>query len=40
MRLDPLDLAMTYLTRSGRVDRERLRQLSPRFIARYERGRG
>jgi hypothetical protein len=37
MRLAPLDFAMGYITRSGRVDRERLRQLSPAFVARYER---
>jgi len=39
MRLAPLDFAMSYITRSGRVDLERLRALSPRFVARYERGR-
>jgi hypothetical protein len=27
---------MSYITRSGRVDRERLRQVSPRFVAQYE----
>jgi 2-polyprenyl-6-methoxyphenol hydroxylase-like FAD-dependent oxidoreductase len=37
--LAPLDFAMSYLTRSGRIDRERLRQASPRFVARYERER-
>jgi 2-polyprenyl-6-methoxyphenol hydroxylase-like FAD-dependent oxidoreductase len=39
MRLDPIDFAMSYVTRSGRIDRSRLRQLSPRFAARYERER-
>jgi len=39
MRLAPIDLAMSYITRSGRVDASRLRQLSPRFAARYERER-
>lgn len=39
MRLDPIDFAMSYVTRSGRIDINRLRQLSPRFIARYERER-
>jgi 2-polyprenyl-6-methoxyphenol hydroxylase-like FAD-dependent oxidoreductase len=37
--LAPLDFAMSYVTRSGRVDLERLRQASPRFVARYERER-
>ena len=39
MRLSPVDFAMSYLTRSGRVDLERLRKLSPKFVARYERER-
>jgi hypothetical protein len=28
---------MSYLCRSGRVDLDRLRKLSPKFVARYER---
>jgi len=40
MQLAPLDFAMSYITRSGRIDIERLRKLSPRFVARYERERG
>jgi 2-polyprenyl-6-methoxyphenol hydroxylase-like FAD-dependent oxidoreductase len=36
MELSPLDFAFDYLTRSGRVDMERLRNLSPQFIAAYE----
>jgi len=36
MKLRPIDFAMSYITRSGRVDRERLRKLAPRFIARYD----
>jgi 2-polyprenyl-6-methoxyphenol hydroxylase-like FAD-dependent oxidoreductase len=36
MRLEPLDFAFSYITRSGRVDRERLRAMAPRFMARYE----
>jgi 2-polyprenyl-6-methoxyphenol hydroxylase-like FAD-dependent oxidoreductase len=36
MRLDPLDFAMSYVTRSGRIAPERLRKISPRFVARYE----
>jgi 2-polyprenyl-6-methoxyphenol hydroxylase-like FAD-dependent oxidoreductase len=36
MRLEPLELAMSYLGRSGRIDAERLRAMSPRFMARYD----
>lgn len=36
MALSPADFAMSYITRSGRVDLERLRKLSPKFVARYE----
>ncbi len=36
MRLAPADFAMSYITRSGRVDIERLRTLSPRFVAWHE----
>ncbi|MGH6682910.1 MAG: FAD-dependent monooxygenase [Pseudolabrys sp.] len=39
MELAPLDFAMSYVMRSGRVDIERLRKLSPRFVERYERER-
>ena len=35
MQLDPLDLAMSYITRSERVDQGRLRAMSPNFMARY-----
>ena len=35
MRLEPLDLAMSYITRSDRVGEDRLRALSPSFMARY-----
>jgi 2-polyprenyl-6-methoxyphenol hydroxylase-like FAD-dependent oxidoreductase len=37
MALQPVDFAMSYITRSGRIDIERLRKLSPKFVARYER---
>ena len=37
MQLAPIDFAMSYLQRTGRVDIERLRRGSPRFAARYER---
>jgi 2-polyprenyl-6-methoxyphenol hydroxylase-like FAD-dependent oxidoreductase len=36
MQLDPLDFAMSYITRSGRVDLDRLRSTSPEFVAAYE----
>ena len=36
MQLAPADFAMSYITRSGRIDIERLRKLSPQFVARYE----
>ena len=36
MRLPPLDFAFDYITRSGRIDMDRLRTLAPRFMARYE----
>jgi 2-polyprenyl-6-methoxyphenol hydroxylase-like FAD-dependent oxidoreductase len=40
MRLTPVEFAMSYITRSGRIDLERLRRLSPKFVARYEREQG
>lgn len=35
MALAPADFAMSYITRSGRVDLERLRKLSPKFAERH-----
>jgi 2-polyprenyl-6-methoxyphenol hydroxylase-like FAD-dependent oxidoreductase len=40
MTLAPVEFAMSYITRSGRVDLERLRELSPKFVERYEKERG
>jgi 2-polyprenyl-6-methoxyphenol hydroxylase-like FAD-dependent oxidoreductase len=36
MELAPRDFAMSYIQRSGRVDLERLRKISPQFVTRYE----
>ena len=36
MQLAPVDFAMSYVTRSGRVDLHRLRVLSPLFVERFE----
>ena len=36
MRLPPLEFALSYITRSGRMDMARLRQTSPQFVAAYE----
>jgi len=36
MKLPIVDFAHSYLTRSGRIDDRRLRQLAPRFMRRYD----
>ena len=36
MRLPPIEFAYSYITRSGRVDDERLRAMSPAFMARLD----
>jgi 2-polyprenyl-6-methoxyphenol hydroxylase-like FAD-dependent oxidoreductase len=36
MKLDLMDFAHSYITRSGRIDDARLRAMSPAFMARYE----
>ena len=40
MQLPPLEFAHAYLSRSGRIDAERLRQLSPAFMRRYDQATG
>jgi 2-polyprenyl-6-methoxyphenol hydroxylase-like FAD-dependent oxidoreductase len=40
MKLDPVDFAFSYITRSGRIDPRRLRAMSPQFMARYEHAKG
>ena len=39
LALAPIDLAMSYIRRSGRVDLDRLQEVSPLFVARYKRER-
>lgn len=36
MKLDPLPFVHDYITRSGRIDRERLREQSPRLVEQFE----
>ncbi|MFN3147523.1 MAG: hypothetical protein ACE368_20835 [Paracoccaceae bacterium] len=38
MAKPPLEFAFDYVTRSGRIDLDRLRAQSPRFMADYEAG--
>jgi 2-polyprenyl-6-methoxyphenol hydroxylase-like FAD-dependent oxidoreductase len=37
MALAPYDFAMSYLSRTGRMDLERMRKVAPKFVAEYER---
>lgn len=36
MKLSPIEFGYAYMTRSGRIDDERLRKLAPNFMAQYE----
>ncbi|NNE22406.1 MAG: monooxygenase [Rhizobiales bacterium] len=36
MKLEPYEFAMSYINRTGRIDPDRLKALSPGFVARYE----
>ena len=36
LSLDPIDFGYDYITRSGRVDQDRLRRIAPDFAARYD----
>jgi 2-polyprenyl-6-methoxyphenol hydroxylase-like FAD-dependent oxidoreductase len=40
MKLDLMDFAYSYITRSGRIDDARLRAMAPQFMARYEAAKG
>jgi hypothetical protein len=39
MALPPYDFAMSYLSRTGRMDIERIRRVSPKFVAAWEKHR-
>ena len=36
MKLSPIEFGYAYMTRSGRIDDDRLRKLAPNFMAQYE----
>jgi 2-polyprenyl-6-methoxyphenol hydroxylase-like FAD-dependent oxidoreductase len=40
LALAPLEFAMSYVTRTGRIDDARLREMAPRLMARYEGSKG
>ena len=36
MRLPPIEFGYSYITRSGRINNDRLRRSAPKFMARYD----
>ncbi|MDE2578365.1 MAG: FAD-dependent monooxygenase [Hyphomicrobiales bacterium] len=40
MKLEPADFGMSYITRSGRIDPDKLKAMAPRFVAAYDAAKG